>query len=171
MTIGSFEANSFFNLIIESSVKCNPFFPGSHILVKCPTAVILASVAGVTVGVGQYTQHDLIRFCDECCAVGYFVPLSLVQRHTFVHVQVWRKIVIRQCIFFAREISRLRQKICVSLCRKIRMDNAHTEHLDIIHTSFCSVYQDSDGSYCWRRNAFQINSWEPENRIRIYLLI
>ena len=62
----------------------------------------------------------------------------------------------RQCIFFAREISRLRAQTCFSLCKKLRMDNDHTAHrvgeknflASSSHTSFCSVYQDSDGSYC-----------------------
>ena len=38
-------------------------------------------------GVGQYTARDLIRFCDECCAIGYFVLLFLVQ----VQLLTWRR--------------------------------------------------------------------------------
>ena len=48
MTFGSFDAKSSFNLVTESSVNCNLFFLGSKILVECPTAIIVASVAGVT---------------------------------------------------------------------------------------------------------------------------
>ena len=33
-TFGSFEANSFFNLVTQSSVNCFPFFSGSNILPK-----------------------------------------------------------------------------------------------------------------------------------------
>ena len=55
-------------------------------------------------GVSQWTPHDLIGFCDECCAVGYFVPLFLVQRHALVFVQVWmERNMNRQRIFFAHE--------------------------------------------------------------------
>ena len=42
-------------------------------------------------GVSQKIPHGLIGFCDECCAVGYVVLLSLVQRHALVFVQVWRE--------------------------------------------------------------------------------
>ena len=34
ITFGSFEANSSFNLVTKSSVNCEPFFPGSNILVN-----------------------------------------------------------------------------------------------------------------------------------------
>ena len=37
----------------------------------------------------DHIPDDLVRFFDECCAIGYFVLLSLVQRHTLVFVQVW----------------------------------------------------------------------------------
>ena len=51
-------------------------------------------------GVGQKTPHDLIGFCVECCAVGYFVLLSLVQRHALVFLcACLRRNVNRQCIF------------------------------------------------------------------------
>ena len=42
-TSGSFAANSLFNLVTESSVHCSPFFPGSNIFEKCPTAIVLSS--------------------------------------------------------------------------------------------------------------------------------
>ena len=47
-TFGSFEANLFFNLFSESSVNCNIFCPGTNTSAKSPNAIILASVAGVT---------------------------------------------------------------------------------------------------------------------------
>ena len=47
--------------------------------------------AAVRDGVGQQTPLDLIGFCGKCCAVGYFVLLSLVQRHALVFGQVWRE--------------------------------------------------------------------------------
>ena len=83
-------------------------------------------------GVGQQTPQDLVRSCDECCAVGYFVLLSLVQRHTLVLAEVWRKTRIVNAYFCAREISRLRQQICVPLCKKIRMNSDHTAHWSMI---------------------------------------
>ena len=83
-------------------------------------------------GVGQQIPHDLVRFCDECCAIGYFVLLSLVQRHTLVLVQVWRKTWIVNAYFCAREISRLCQQICVPLCNKIRVNSDHTAHWSMI---------------------------------------
>ena len=95
ITFGSFGANSSFNRITKSSVNCNPFFPGSNILAKCPTVIILAfsrwshhvhNRSTVRDSVGQQIPHDLIRFCDECCAIGYFVLLFLLQRHALVLV-------------------------------------------------------------------------------------
>ena len=83
-------------------------------------------------GVGQQTAHDVVRFCDECCAVGYFVLLSLVQSHTLVLVQVWRKTRIVNAYFCVRETSRFYQHICVLLCKKIRMTNDHTAHWTMI---------------------------------------
>ena len=42
-------------------------------------------------GVGQQIPRGLVRFCDKCFAVGYFVLLSPVQRGALVVVQVWRR--------------------------------------------------------------------------------
>ena len=101
---------------------------GEICLAKCPTAIILASVAGVTIYIivrpcgmvlGQQTPHDLTRFCDECCAIGYVVLLFLVQRHALVLVQVWRKTRVVNASFCAREISRFRRKkSCVLLLQE-----------------------------------------------------
>ena len=81
-TTGRFAGNSFINLITESSARCNPFCPRSNILAKCPTAIILATVAGVTKymivrlrGIELVTPHGLLSFCDERCATGYYVSM------------------------------------------------------------------------------------------------
>ena len=66
--------------------------------------------------------------CDECCAVGYFVLLSLVQRHALVFVQVWRETWIVNGYFCTREESGFRQQSCVLLSKRIRMNSNHTPH-------------------------------------------
>ena len=48
-------------------------------------------------GVGQQTLHDLIRFCDDCCAVGYVVLLSLCSTSSACPCASLEKIVNHQC--------------------------------------------------------------------------
>ena len=88
----------------------------------------------------------------------YFAPLSLVQRHTLVLVQVWRNNVNRQCIFLrTRDKQILLTKLVSSCARKKRMNSDRTAHRsmtenvsDIIapRHRFDLMYLDSDGSYC-----------------------
>ena len=115
---------------IVSQLQC--ILSRAKILATCPTVIILASAADVTMytivgpcgeSVGQQIPHDVIRFCDGCCAVGYFLLLSLVQCHTLVLVQGLEKDREPTMHIFAHETSRLRQQNCVVLCKRIWMNN------------------------------------------------
>ena len=65
-------------------------------------------------------------FCDVCCPVGYFVLLFFVQRHALCLCAGLERNVNRQCIFCAREESRICQQSRVLLSKRVRMNNDHT---------------------------------------------
>ena len=110
-TFGSFETNSFFKsvdkifsqlLSFPSWIKSLGKMSNCHQTCFRRWSHHVHDRSTVRNCVGQRNPHDLIRFCDECGAVGYFVLLFLVQRHTLVLVQVWRN-VSRSMNIFAHE--------------------------------------------------------------------
>ena len=101
------------------------------------TAVILASVAGVS-------MNKIVRQCGmELVNTLYMTPFVSVM---MLRYWIFRSSVARStsrawlCTSLAKNVnfclqeikSKLRQKICVPLCKKIRMNNDHTVHRSMI---------------------------------------